>query len=418
MQQQPHRFPMARSGERNRSMHSIATGFNFLLSVINIPSDSQTVQVWVWRELSSSTSSPDPFFSCQLPVLDIDFIYFSCIAEVQTCLQSCFYLSWLSHWFAPSFVVRSEVLTVVFGQKSKDYKFKMRQVLSSKQSTTHSSIMTRHRIRQQRQRRLRLAVPLWLAISLCGLLRAVSFALAKEQPKQQQLRGSFVGRPVGRNLTSSRIVGGRPVYQPYPFFIEWTGCGGSLITEDMMLTAAHCDRGEHSLRRRVHLGGRMRQEGVVARNMVKRIPHPLWDASLSVENNIEWDFLVVKLNETTAGMEGVEPILLLNQDPNYPVGGETLTAMGFGKTYHSARDAPSILRHVDIKAFSNEECEENYGSTRVRFQRESMLCAGVYEGGKATCQGKVMLLLACVTWRAVSSRGFYLPLPMVCFKCR
>jgi len=55
--------------------------------------------------------------------------------------------------------------------------------------------------------------------------------------ENENLRGSL-SSDKGRNL----IVGGHPVRQPYPFFVEWTGCGGSLISEDMVLTA-----GKHPL---------------------------------------------------------------------------------------------------------------------------------------------------------------------------
>eukprot|EP00980_Cylindrotheca_fusiformis_P016947 scaffold5159_cov112-Cylindrotheca_fusiformis.AAC.1 len=48
-------------------------------------------------------------------------------------------------------------------------------------------------------------------------------------------------RPVlsDRNI-EPRIVGGSDaVPGEFPFFVQWGGCGGSLIHEDIILTAAH-----------------------------------------------------------------------------------------------------------------------------------------------------------------------------------
>jgi secreted trypsin-like serine protease len=39
---------------------------------------------------------------------------------------------------------------------------------------------------------------------------------------------------------SDRIVGGEDaVAGEFPFFVQWRGCGASLIWEDILLTAAH-----------------------------------------------------------------------------------------------------------------------------------------------------------------------------------
>jgi len=161
------------------------------------------------------------------------------------------------------------------------------------------------------------------------------------------------------------------------------------------MNTAHCNVESNDFRRRVWLGERISQQGV-PRNLVKRIPHPDWYPDLDTAHTIEWDFMVARLNETTTGVEGIEPVSGLNSDPKYPVGGEELTVMGFGRLFHASRDPPpTVQREVDINVFSNEECENYYGTTRIRYQRDSMLCAGSFEGGKASCQGTFFLYCRC-----------------------
>lgn len=42
------------------------------------------------------------------------------------------------------------------------------------------------------------------------------------------------------NNMNSRIVGGtNAAPSEFPFFVQWKGCGASLIHEDIILTAAH-----------------------------------------------------------------------------------------------------------------------------------------------------------------------------------
>jgi secreted trypsin-like serine protease len=46
------------------------------------------------------------------------------------------------------------------------------------------------------------------------------------------------------DFPTTRIVGGTNAKPgEYPFFVQWMGCGASLIWEDIVLTAAHVSKG-------------------------------------------------------------------------------------------------------------------------------------------------------------------------------
>ena len=56
----------------------------------------------------------------------------------------------------------------------------------------------------------------------------------KTKPRKMQLHSMHVP-------AESRIVGGNNAQQgAYPFFVQGNGCGGSLVWDDVVLTAAHC----------------------------------------------------------------------------------------------------------------------------------------------------------------------------------
>jgi secreted trypsin-like serine protease len=45
---------------------------------------------------------------------------------------------------------------------------------------------------------------------------------------------------------AATIVGGQDASPgAYPFMVQWSGCGASLIWKDMLLTAAHVRHGKH-----------------------------------------------------------------------------------------------------------------------------------------------------------------------------
>ena len=153
-----------------------------------------------------------------------------------------------------------------------------------------------------------------------------------------------------------------------------------------MLTAAHCNRGNNPFQRRVYLASQRKGTGLV-RDMAKRIEHPDWDPTFA-RSAIEWDFLVVKLNETALVNDPNHPTeaVPLNGDPNNPQDGDQVTVMGYGLTSQIEWSAEEFLREVTIDAHSDEFCQDAYRNTRVEFFPDSMLCAGV-GGGKGSCQG-------------------------------
>jgi len=171
------------------------------------------------------------------------------------------------------------------------------------------------------------------------------------------------------------IVGGNVANpEDYEYYAKWwpnPGCGGALIWEDVVFSAAHCVRQKGSgilNSRTIYIGS----EEVPA-TIMGRILHPDWD-----ERNLSWDFVVMKLLEPIQNAV----LLPLNNDFNSPSGNDVLTVMGFGDTTDLYGQYSDVLMEVDVIFVDHDTCDDqNYG----RIDEESMMCAA--DINKDACAG-------------------------------
>ncbi|XP_077972000.1 trypsin-1-like isoform X2 [Styela clava] len=194
--------------------------------------------------------------------------------------------------------------------------------------------------------------------------------------------------------TVGQIVGG---VESVPGSIPWQitiqmkldnelHCGGSIITELFILTAAHCvyyDQtasnyyiivGEHALDT---------SEGNERRyNLAQIILHENYD-DMTVENDIA---LLKTQNEMTF-TSYIKPICLPEAD-SLPVVGSTVTVSGWGVTKQNARPLSNQLREVSIVIVDNNKCQNKLNSISIEQVTNNAVCAGIWsEGGKDSCQG-------------------------------
>ncbi|XP_042596922.1 trypsin-like isoform X3 [Cyprinus carpio] len=176
-----------------------------------------------------------------------------------------------------------------------------------------------------------------------------------------------------------KIIGGYdcpPNSQPWQVYLTFNGepwCGGSLINERWVVSAAHCKIPASNLT--VHLGEHNVnvEEGTEQRiGAEKVIPHP--DYNDQPFNN---DFMLIKLKEPAIFNECVKPIPLATR---CSCAGEQFLVSGWGRTEDGN---PSVLQCLKLPVLSKQQCVRAYGS-RIT---ENMFCAGFMKGGKDSCQG-------------------------------
>ncbi|CAH1996464.1 unnamed protein product [Acanthoscelides obtectus] len=179
-----------------------------------------------------------------------------------------------------------------------------------------------------------------------------------------------------------RIIGGREasiMEYPYQASIQFFGkhqCGGSIITERFVLTAAHCIIGESKRSITVRVGSSYRNKDGKVFNVIKLFRHPEFD-----EETYNYDIAILQLSGAVEFGAGVRKVAL--PSPGTIISdGTAASATGWGRLYDEG-PLSDILQVVDLPTIKKDSCESYYSG----HLSDTMFCAGYEQGGKDTCVG-------------------------------
>lgn len=188
----------------------------------------------------------------------------------------------------------------------------------------------------------------------------------------------------------SRIVGGKEV-KPHslPYQVGLTlhmgsksgWCGGSLISNQFVLTAAHCAQPADKVT--VFLGAHNIKENEKSQIRIEvpkqnLIVHEQWD-SKTLTN----DIALIKLPNPIQFNENIKPVNLprrREQQKNFV--NENVLASGWGKDSDQAQSVSPVLRSVEAPVISKQSCNIRYFGVI----KDSHICISG-NGGKSTCNG-------------------------------
>ncbi|XP_063220939.1 serine protease Hayan-like [Bacillus rossius redtenbacheri] len=169
--------------------------------------------------------------------------------------------------------------------------------------------------------------------------------------------------------------------------LAWN-CGGTLISEYYVLTAAHCTYTGSGPPAVVRLGEynlRSSNDGAqpVDYAISKVIRHPEYKPPAKYN-----DIGLLRLARRVAFSRFIRPACLYTRD-YFSV--DKTTATGWGRIDY-AESASDVLLKVTLSIIDNNKCNQLYRSdiktnTLSKGILPSMLCAGELKGGKDTCQG-------------------------------
>ncbi|XP_034736950.1 granzyme-like protein 2 [Etheostoma cragini] len=187
---------------------------------------------------------------------------------------------------------------------------------------------------------------------------------------------------VGQNTHGSEIIHGKKAPEHSMLYMvsvqnsdKHHVCGGFLISENFVLTAAHCDDPNPSVVIGTH---NLKKADDSKRYSVTKFKHPSYD---NVGNGN--DIMLFKLSSNVGLNNRVQTIPLPTQEGNTKENEEcSVAGWGYTEPGETERRMADELRVVNVSIIKPSVCQEAWNGLPA-----NVICAGGYHTNKGFCQG-------------------------------
>ncbi|XP_018393752.1 PREDICTED: uncharacterized protein LOC108772673 [Cyphomyrmex costatus] len=195
---------------------------------------------------------------------------------------------------------------------------------------------------------------------------------------------------------SGKVVGGKGAdFGEWPWQVlvreaTWLGlftknkCGGVLITDKYVITAAHCQPGFLASLVAVFgeydISGELEPKRSVTKNVRRVIVNRGYDPA-----TFENDLALLELESPVQFDEHIVPICMPEDGIDFT--GRMATVTGWGRLKYNG-GVPSVLQEVQVPIMENSVCQEMFQTAdHAKLILDSFLCAGYANGQKDSCEG-------------------------------
>lgn len=190
---------------------------------------------------------------------------------------------------------------------------------------------------------------------------------------------------------SARIIGGTDTTETYPWMVSlqkiqsngqsYHFCGGSLISSEWVITAAHCLEDESFTSFKMYIGATNQVDGTPGEERTAE-----WFAIHHDYNTdtLGSDLAIIKLSTASTKT----PISLIDSATNQALAqNDSVRVIGWGLTEDgNFNSSPINLLEVDVSFQADSVCLSTYGQPFSGYW-DKLICAGEVGGGKDSCQG-------------------------------